>query len=141
VSESNKALVRSYYERVVNEHRLDELASFIHPNYVDHNCDDAGRGPSVARAHLVGLRGSFPDFRLRIEQVIAEGDFVATRVSASGEHSGVWQQIEPTGDRIELRGINFDRIEAGLIIEHWGEADTIGMLWQMGVDPFAVRRS
>ena len=89
---------------------------------------------------LEGLRATFPDFRLRVEQLIAEGDVVATRVSASGTHTGMWQDIEPTGRLIELRGINIDPIEAGLIVEHWGEADTIGMLWQMGVDPFGARR-
>jgi predicted ester cyclase len=62
---------------------------------------------------------------------------VATRVSGSGTHTGVWQEIQPTGNKIQLRGINIDRIGAGLIVEHWGEADTAGMLWQMGVDPFA----
>jgi predicted ester cyclase len=140
VSDTNKALVRRYYERVVSEHRLDELLSFIHPNYVDHNSDESERGPSVVRTHLEGLRATFPDFRLRVEQLIAEGEVVATRVSASGTHTGMWQDIEPTGDSIRLRGINIDRIEAGLIVEHWGEADTIGMLWQMGVDAFGARR-
>ena len=140
MSDTNKALVGGYYERVVSEHRLDELPSFIHPNYVDHNSDESERGPSVVRAHLEGLRATFPDFRLRVEQLIAEGDVVATRVSASGTLTGMWQDIEPTGDSIQLRGINIDRIEAGLIVEHWGEADTIGMLWQMGVDPFGARR-
>jgi len=55
VSGTNKELVRRYYEGVVNEHRLDELASFIHPDYVDHNAVDIERGPSVVRAHLEGL--------------------------------------------------------------------------------------
>ena len=141
MSDRNKALVRNYYERVVNEDRVDELASFIHPNYVDHNSEDAECGPSVVQAHLEGLRASFPDFRLRIEELIGESDLVATRVSASGTHTGVWQEIQPTGNKIQLRGINIDRIRAGLIVEHWGEADTVGMLGQMGVDPFTGRRS
>ncbi|WP_234891718.1 ester cyclase [Sinorhizobium meliloti] len=48
-------------------------------------------------------------------------------------------QIEPTGRIVHVKGINIDRIIDGRIIEHWGEADTIGMLMQMGVDPFAGR--
>jgi predicted ester cyclase len=140
VSESNKELVRRYYERVVDEHRLDELALFIHPNYVDHNSEADERGPSLVAAHLEGLRGTFPDFRLRIEEMIAEGHLVVTRVTARGTHTGVWQGIEPTRSEIQLHGINIDRVEAGLIAEHWGEADTVGMLFQMGVDPFAGER-
>jgi len=138
VSGPNKELVRRYYEGVVNEHRLDELASLIHPDYVDHNAEDIERGPSVVRAHLEGLRSTFPDFRLRIEQMIAEDDLVVTRVTAHGTHTGVWQEIKPTGAEIRLHGINIDRLEEGLIAEHWGEADTVGMLQQMGVDPFGA---
>lgn len=139
MSDSNRELVRRYYERVVNEHRLDQLGLYIHPEYVDHNSEGGERGPSLVAAHLEGLRGTFPDLRLRIEAMIAEGDLVVTRVTARGTHAGVWQGIEPTGSEIRLHGINIDRVEAGLIVEHWGEADTVGMLDQMGVDPFAGR--
>lgn len=48
-------------------------------------------------------------------------------------------QIEPTGSVIKVKGINIDRVLNGRIVEHWGEADTIGMLVQMSVDPFAGR--
>lgn len=138
MSGTNKELVRRYYEGIVNEHRLDELASFIHPDYVDHNNAETERGPSMVRAHLEGLLNTFPDFQLRIEQVIAEDDLVVTRVTARGTHTGVWQDIKPTGSEIRLYGINIDRVEAGLIAEHWGEADTVGMLQQMGVNPFGA---
>ena len=123
----NKELVRRYYEHVVAQHRLDELASFIHPEYVDHNSESNERGASLVAAHLEALRGTFPDFRLEIEAMIAEGDLVVTRVTARGTHSGVWQGIEPTGSEIQLHGINIDRVESGLIAEHWGEADTVSM--------------
>jgi predicted ester cyclase len=136
---SNKELVRRYYERVVDEHRPEELPLFIHPKYVDHNSDGNERGPALVFAHLEGLRRTFPDFHLRVEQMVAEGDLVATRVTASGTHTGVWQEIAPTGSEIRLDGINIDRVEAGLIAEHWGQADTVGMLHQMGVDAFAGR--
>jgi len=47
--------------------------------------------------------------------------------------------IKPSGREVLLKGINIDRVEGGKIAEHWGEADTIGMLMQMGVDPFVGR--
>ena len=92
----------------------------------------------MVRAHLEGLRRTFPDFQLRIEQMIAEDDLVVTRVTARGTHTGVWLDIKPTGAEIQLHGINIDRVEVGLIAEHWGEADTVGMLEQMGVNPFGA---
>ena len=60
-------------------------------------------------------------------------------MTGSGTHLGEWMGIKPTGREVRLKGINIDRVEGGRIAEHWGEADTIGMLVQMGVDPFAGR--
>lgn len=45
---------------------------------------------------------------------------------------GIW----PTGKKIYLKGINMDRVVDGLIVEHYGEADTVSMLMQMDKDPF-----
>jgi predicted ester cyclase len=67
---------------------------------------------------------------------MAEGDWVASRVTAKGTHLGVWFGVKPSGKSVTLRGINLDRVSDGLVVEHWGEADTLGMLIQMGLDPF-----
>jgi predicted ester cyclase len=76
---------------------------------------------------------------MRIEDVLAEGDHVITRVTGRGTHLGEWMGIEPTGREVRSKGIDIDRLEHGRIVEHRGEADTVGMLVQMGVDPFAGR--
>lgn len=139
--EDNKALVRRFYLEVVGGGDLTNLDAFVGGEYVDRNAGpEAGRGPAVVRAHLQAIRATFPDFTVSVDDVIAEGDRVMTRVSGRGTHRGEWQGIRPTGRVVQLRGINIDRIAAGKLVEHRGEADTVGMLWQMGVDPFAGRR-
>lgn len=134
--QENKRLVKSFYTEVVGRGDLTELERFISPHYLDHNNPGAGQGPGVVRAHLAGIRATFPDFTLRVEQVLAEGDLVVTRLTGVGTHLGLWMGIEPTGDRIKVKGINIDRVLEGRLVEHWGEADTVRMLIQMGVDPF-----
>ena len=67
---------------------------------------------------------------------MAEGEWVAVRVTAEGTHTGEWMGIPATGKKIYLKGINLDRVVDGLIVEHYGEADTVAMLMQMGLDPF-----
>lgn len=139
--EQNKTVVRRFYTEVVAGRDLTNLEGLIAVDYVDHNAEpESGRGPTVVRAHLEAIRTTFPDFTLRIEDMVAQGDRVVTRVSGCGTHRGSWQGIPPTGRVIQVRGINIDRIEGGKIVEHWGKADTVGMLCQMGVDPFVGRR-
>lgn len=132
-------LVRRFYLEVVPRGDLARLGDFIGPDYLDWNAPDAGRGPEVVRAHLQALRTTFPDLVLVIEDLVAGEDRVVTRVSGRGTHRGEWLGVHPTFRVVTLRGINIDRVARGRIVEHWGEADTIGMLMQMGVDPFVGR--
>jgi predicted ester cyclase len=136
-SDDNKALVRRFYDEVVSAGDLSRVEEFIASEYLDHDAEDAVRGPSVLRAHIEALRRTFPDFNLQIDDIIVEGDKVVTRVSGHGTHRGEWMGICPTGAIIRVKGMNIDRIEHGRIVEHWGEADTFGMLRQMGVDLLA----
>jgi predicted ester cyclase len=134
---TTKRLVRLFYSELFRN--LETAVECIGSTYVDHNDEKAGRGPEVLRAHVAAMLQTFPDFTMKIEDMIAEGDKVVTRVSGKGTHTGVWMQIEPTGSVVQVKGINIDHIADGRIVEHWGEADTTGMLMQMGVNPFAGR--
>jgi predicted ester cyclase len=138
--EESKQLIRRFYTEVVGAGDYSNLDSFVAADYVDHNAaEESGRGPEVVRTHLEPIRMTLPDFTIQIEDIFAEGDHVVTRVTGRGTHLGEWMGIKPTGREVRLKGINIDRVDRGRIAEHWGEADTIGMLVQMGVDPFAGR--
>jgi predicted ester cyclase len=134
----NKYLVQRFYTEILSQNDLERVNLFIGPNYLDH---DAGPGsvigPELVRTQAQALRSIFPDFTLEIEDIIAEDDRVVTRVVIRGTHQGQWGQIEPTGTNISVSGINIDRVEDGRIVEHWGEADTMGILSQIGVDPLS----
>jgi predicted ester cyclase len=137
--EESKQLIRRFYTEVVDGGDYSNLDSFVATDYVDHNAAEGGRGPEEVRTHLEAIRTTLPDFTMQIEDIFGEGDYVITRVTGRGTHLGEWMGIKPTGHEVQLKGINIDRIENGRIVEHWGEADTVGMLIQMGVDPFAGR--
>jgi predicted ester cyclase len=136
-NEANRSLVLAYYRRVVGDGQLAEIPNYIGSTYVDHNAPQGSVvGPALVELHLQAIRKTFPDFVLKTHEVVADQDWVAVRVTGEGTHLGEWLGIKPTGKRIRVRGINLDRVHAGRIVEHWGEADTVGMLMQMGVDPF-----
>ena len=136
-SASPKAVGLAYYQHVVVEGRFEEIPHDIGASSVAHNSpNDAPPGPFAVEAHLRAIRTTFPDVTRRTHEVMAEGDWVALRVTAEGTHLGAWLGIKPSGKHSAGRGINLDRVSGGHLVEHWGEAATVGRLVQLGVNPF-----
>lgn len=130
---AHKRVVSQYIEQVVNAGDLDAMEKFVADNIVDHNSPpDAPQGIETFKRHLAAVLHTYGNFRLTIEDQIAEGDMVVTRVAARGVHQNEWFGLRPSGKRITLTGINIDRVVGGKIVEHWGEADTVSALIQMG---------
>jgi steroid delta-isomerase-like uncharacterized protein len=131
---ANKQLVRRFITEVFNTGKLDTLSEFVADQIIDHNADPAhSAGIDGYRQHLLAVRTTFPDFQLTIEAQIAEDDLVVTQVTGRGTHQGAWLNIRPRGTPVVVTGINIDRLADGKIVEHWGEANTVGMLTQLGV--------
>ncbi len=132
-SEANKALVRGYMEEIMNRGNLDAIQRFF---------PDTGfvvngrlRNHADIRAIREGMLNPFPDGRLEIEDQLADGDVVVTRVVFRGTHQGELMGMPPTGRAIEYRAITIDRIENGKIVEGWHQIDQLGMMRQLGVLP------
>ena len=83
-------------------------------------------------AHRIMLAG-FPDYQTIIDDLVAEGDKVAARITMSGTHTGSFMGIPPTGKRISFTGMYVARVDDGKIVEHWGEEDSVSLLQQLGV--------
>jgi predicted ester cyclase len=129
----NKALVQRFYEEVLNQKNLTALDQFVAPNAVNHTVP-AGfpQGPS----QFLGLHlNAFPDLQVTVEDLLADGDKVVARVSYRGTHQGAIRGIGPTGKPITGMAINILRIANGQIVEHWGLADRLSTLQQLGVVP------
>ena len=77
----------------------------------------------------------FSDFRLVVEEVVADGDRVWTRNTATGVNTGEVMGMAPTGKPIEITVFDEVRFDNGVIVEHWGVADQLGMLLQLGMIP------
>ncbi len=135
-TEANKALVRRWWEETDkgNDAIIDELCA---PDYIDHSPPLPGMGPGsagVRRANAT-LRAAFPDTVHIIEELIAEGDKVVTRLRGRGTFTGEILGIPPTGKVVEITGISIHRIVGGKLVEHWANADLLSFLQQMGAIP------
>jgi predicted ester cyclase len=132
-TDDNKILVRRYYEEVVGTGAVDAVRRFVSPDYVEvHDNKRYPIGVDGAQAHIRGVRQTYPDLRLRVEQQIAEGEWVVTRLTMRGTHRGEWQGIKPTGKAVEVTAVNVDRVVDGKIVEHGGAANLLGPLMEIG---------
>jgi predicted ester cyclase len=76
-----------------------------------------------------------PDFQVTVEEMIAEGDKVASRWTASGTHEDELVGIPPTGKEATWTGMTIYRFAEGRIVEAWWSRDMLGLLIQLGVVP------
>ena len=130
---SNKSLVKDYYETVVNTGNVSRISEFISENYTEVFQNETSRlGIEGAIKHIQGVRENYTDLNLRIDYQIAEGDLVATCYTRTGTHNGNWMGIKPTGKRICVTGVNIDKIKNGKMIEHGGAANLFDALSDIG---------
>jgi steroid delta-isomerase-like uncharacterized protein len=133
MSEENKALARRAWELVDNPDLIDEVYA---ADVVWHEPDQEIQGIEEARQFIDMYKTAFPDLNATVEDVIAEGEKVVTRVTIRGTHQGEVEEFgPPTGRQIELKGITISRIEGGKIVEDWDSYDNLSVLQQLGLVP------
>ncbi len=135
-AEANKALVRRFYEEI-DKGNLAAMDELVAENYIDHS-PPPFPGLTSGRA---GLKQAFEIFWVatpgehRIEDQIAEGDKVVTRIRATGTHAEDLPGIPKTGNKLETTATVTHRIEDGKLAEKWSNKDELGFLQQLGVIP------
>lgn len=135
--EENKAHYRRTFEEVFNQGNLALVDELVAPDFLNHEVPPGmnNRGPDSTRQVVTMLRTAFPDLHFTIEDLVAEGDTVASRVTMSGTHLGPFQGIPPTGRSFQQAHMHFVRFRDGKAIEHRAVRDDLGMMRQLGVIP------
>jgi len=135
-TETNKALTRRFYQEIVNQKQLAVADELVADNFVAHDLP-AGLPPGPAGLKIfVGVfHSAFPDGQLSINQMIAEGDTVATRLTFHGTHTGEFQGIAPTGKAVAVPVLDVVRIVDDKAVELWGGPNQLSLLQQLGVIP------
>ncbi len=135
-AESNKALVRRFYEEI-DKGNIGVLDEVVAEDYLDHNPPPF---PGLASGRE-GLKQAFKIFQHatpgnhQIEDQIAEGDKVVTRLTSIGKHEGDLPGAPKTGNDLKMTSITIHRIANGKLVEKWSEKDVMGFLQQIGVMP------
>ena len=136
MSEENKAVIRRFYEEVWNEKNLDAIDELIAADHVDHTLPPGlPPGREGVKAFVSMYLSAFPDTKMTIEDIVAEGDKVVTRWTATATHTGELMGIPATGKQVTVTGLDINRYSGGKSVEHWGKFDQMGMMQQLGVIP------
>ena len=111
-TEENKKLMRRFFEEVYTGKNLATLDKFISPNHIDHSASAAGSpvGPEGSRQLIGMMLTAFPDMRVTVEDMIAEGDKVVVRFTERGTQQGAFGSIPPTGKQVAVSTIDIVRI-------------------------------
>lgn len=133
-TESNKALVRRYLEATWNERDRAAIDEAIAPEFIQHT-PGVPPGRDGVKGFFQMIDSAFPDARMTVEDVVAEGDRVVWRFTIHATHTGPFQGIPATGRAVTITGMNIARMAGGQIVESWGEQDNLGLLRQLGVVP------
>ena len=136
MSEENKAVSRRIIEECFNQGNLALIDELHTADYVDHDAPPALANGPEGMKQLIGMyRAAFPDVHIIIDDILAEGDKVALRWTATGTHQGELMGIPPTNKKVTITGMDINRLAGGKIAEHWGNFDQMGMMQQLGVIP------
>jgi steroid delta-isomerase-like uncharacterized protein len=130
--EENKKIVRRYQE-IYNSNDLDALTEVVSEEILTPRImPGIPTGIEGAKAAHQIMLTAFPDYQTVIDDLVAEGDKVAARITMSGTHRGSFMGIAATGKHVLFTGMYIARIADGKIVEHWGEEDAVSLLQQLG---------
>jgi steroid delta-isomerase-like uncharacterized protein len=140
VENANERLLRRFFEAIVNRGEVDLLATFVAGEHVGHDPLGDHYGPEGVRISIEEFRTAFPNLNVTIEDIVANGDRVASRYTLRGTHDGPYMGMAATGRRVVATGLGIDRFIDEKIVESWTCFDALGILRQFGVVPNVVRR-
>jgi steroid delta-isomerase-like uncharacterized protein len=133
--EESKMLFNRFVEEVFHRGNLGALDRLFTPDALIHDPGVEVRGPVALRPAVRDFLAAFPDLRITIEDLIAEGDRLAVRYRGEGTHRAMWRGVPAGGKRISYTGMLIVRLRGGRIAEYWAQPDLLGLLQQLGALP------
>ena len=134
--EENKALILRLVQEVYNDNDLDVLDELLAQDFVNHSAVSEHRHGIEGFKHVnKWVRAGFSYAHYEIEDMIAEADRVACRITLTGTHDGVFQGSPPTGRRLRMDHVHWHRLAEGKVVERWAVRDDLGAAQQLGLLP------
>ena len=139
-SEENKAIMRRMLDEVIVGGNLALMDELVAPDFVNHNVVGTAEtshsvGVEPFRQEIKALREAFPDLKIQIIHLLADGDKVIANLRGQGTHLGRFGPVPATGKKGDVVSMTIVRMANGKFVERWNLVDRYGMLQQLGVIP------
>ena len=139
VAETAKGPVQRIADEVWTGGKLELIDELVAPDFVGTSPTDGEfHGQAGFRQLVERYHSAFSNVELKIDRIVAQGDWVASHWTARGTHTAELMGIAPTGKDVTVTGMQFDRVAGGRIVESHGLFDALGMLQQLGAVPAAA---
>lgn len=133
--EQNKTMVRRVFEEGINQNKPHVFDEVIGTTYVNHSMPAPLPGPEGLKMVVGMFHTAFPDLHITLEEVLGEGNKVATRGYFTGTHKGEFNGIPATGKTVQVSYIDIWWVENSKLVENWVQMDMVGLMQQLGVIP------
>jgi predicted ester cyclase len=133
--EKHKQVFRILIEEGFNKGNLGALDEICAPGFIEHQAGITPPTVEGLKGAIISLRSPFPDLKLTIEEIIQSGDKTWARITGRGTHQGTFMGRPPTDKSFAITVIDICRFENNKIVEHWGVADRLNLIEQIGLLP------
>jgi steroid delta-isomerase-like uncharacterized protein len=133
--EANKAVVRRFIDEVFGQGSIATVDELLTDDFTAHTWGPMPQGRDGLRAAIERVSAGLSAVVMTVEDVVAEDDRVAVRLTSSATQTGPFMGVPATGRRYEIGEIHLFRLRDGRIAEHWHQADFLGLLRQLGATP------
>lgn len=133
--EQNKAVVRRFIDEIFVRGNIEAVDDLLTDDFVPHTWPSTGDGKADLKRTIERVAKSLADIRFTIEDLIAEDDRVAVRLTASATQVGELMGLPASDRSYSIGEIHIFRIRDGRVCEHWHHFDQLGMMRQLGAMP------
>ena len=133
--DENKAVVRRFIDEVFVAGRVEAVDELVADDFIPHTWGAMARGRDGLKQAMERVARGLADVSMTVEDVIAEGDRVAVRLTSHARQVGEFMGMPPSGREYTIGEIHIFRVRDGRIAEHWHQADFLGMMKQLGAAP------
>ena len=136
MSREDNIAAQEHLAENINAGNVELAVESFAEDAVDHD-PAPGQGPGRAgfKDFFTSLTSAFPDAHIQPEHLVADDENVAVAYTLTGTHEGDFNGVSPTGNKIDVRGLQVGRFADGKIVERWGSSDELGILKQLDAVP------